>query len=125
MRIKITIGKLIIFVELNESETAHMIWANLPMKAGVELWGDEVYFYITPRIPLEKNHFKKDVVAVGDVAYWPNGPCLCLFFGPTPISKPGEIKPASSVSVCGRIVGDPLALKGVKEGDPVKVERYA
>lgn len=54
MRIKITIGKLVVFAELNTSKTAELIWENLPLEAKAELWGDEVYFYITPKTALKK-----------------------------------------------------------------------
>ena len=32
------------------------------------------------------------------------GKAICLFYGPTPIGKPGEITPASPVNVIGKIV---------------------
>ena len=56
MRIKVTIGKLIVFVKLNESRTAKMIWDNLPLTAKAELWGEEVYFYIKPKMGIEKEY---------------------------------------------------------------------
>ena len=54
MRIKITIGKLVVFAKLNESKTAKLIWDNLPITAKAERWGDEVYFYIKPKTGIEK-----------------------------------------------------------------------
>jgi len=30
-----------------------------------------------------------------DVAYWPTGKAICLFYGPTPIGNKNEIKPYS------------------------------
>jgi hypothetical protein len=122
MRIKVTIGKLEVFCELNGSETAKLIWKNLPITAKAELWGDEVYYYIKPKIGLEKE-YSREVVDLGDVAYWPNGPCMCLFFGMTPNSGDGKIKPASAVNVFGKMEGDPRVLTAVKKGDNIKVER--
>ena len=122
MRIKITIGKLVVFARLNESKTAKLIWDNLPITAKAERWGDEIYFYIKPKTVLEKE-YARDVVEVGDVAYWPNGPCMCLFFGLTPISCDGKIMPASAVNVFGKLEGDPHLLRGVKDGDILKVEK--
>ncbi len=119
--LKISVGKQAVFVQLNASKTAAMIWENLPIEAKAELWGDEIYFYVGPAMELEEG-YKKDVVEVGDAAYWPNGPCLCLFFGMTPISRDGKIKPASAVNVFGKIVDDPSVLKHVKEGDVVRIE---
>ena len=122
MRIKITTGKLAVFAKLNESRTAKLIWDNLPLTAKAELWGDEVYFYIKPRTGIEKE-YACDVVEMGDVAYWPEGPCMCLFFGLTPNSRDGKIRPASTVNVFGKLEGDPHLLKGVKDNDSLKVEK--
>src|ERR1039458_1533554 len=115
MRIKITIGKLVVFVRLNESKTAKLIWDTLPITAKAERWGDEVYFYIKPKTGIEKE-YARDVVEEGDVAYWPSGPCMCFFFGLTPASRDGKIIPASTVNVFGKLEGDPHLLSGVKDG---------
>ena len=48
---------------------------------------------------------------------------LCLFWGPTPMSAPGEIRPASAVNVMGVIDGDPAVLDGVPDGAEIVVER--
>ena len=122
MRIKITIGKLVVFAKLNESKTAKLIWDNLPIEAKAERWGDEVYFYIKPKTGIEKE-YARDIVEEGDLAYWPTGPCMCLFFGLTPMSRDGKIMPASTVNVFGKLEGDPHLLKGVKDGDNIKVEK--
>jgi hypothetical protein len=42
-----------------------------------------------------------------DVAYWPEGKAICLFYGPTPISKNGKILAYSPVNMVGKIVDDP------------------
>lgn len=39
-----------------------------------------------------------------DVAYWPEGNALCLFYGPTPISKDEQILAYSPVNIVGRII---------------------
>ncbi|MDD5129829.1 MAG: cyclophilin-like fold protein [Candidatus Omnitrophica bacterium] len=122
MQIKITINKLTVFAELNASKTAQLIWDSLPLEADAELWGDEVYFYIKPKTGIEKE-YARQVVEVGDVAYWPQGPCMCLFFGMTPNSRDGKIMPASAVNVFGKLKTDPLVLKQVKEGQRIKVEQ--
>jgi len=122
MKIKITIGKLVVFAKLNESRTAKWIWGCLPIASKSELWGEEVYFNINPVIGIEKG-CAHDVVEVGDVAYWPTGPCMCLFFGTTPNSRRGKIIPASTVNVFGKMEGDPRVLAAVKEGEHIKVER--
>jgi hypothetical protein len=91
----------------------------LPLKARARRWGKEVYFETPVAVDLEKG---AEVVEKGAIGYWPPGRALCLFFGPTPASKnPEEIRPASAVTVVGRILADPEILDGVKDGDPIEI----
>jgi len=61
-------------------------------------------------------------VAVGDLAYWPPGQALCLFFGPTPASVGDEPRAASPANVVGRLE-NAATLRGVADGTPVRVSR--
>ena len=88
---------------------------SLPLRVGINVWGEELYTSETPVKVGPEN--SKPLVDLMDVAYWPQGKAICLFFGPTPISKNGEIKPYSPVNVIGKIVKtDKNFLKGVKNG---------
>lgn len=97
---------------LDDGPAADAVWAALPLEADFSTWGDEIYFP-TP-IALGEEHADRPTVAAGDVGYWPPGRALCLFYGPTPMSGPGEIRPASPVAVVGRLEGEPGALKAVR-----------
>jgi hypothetical protein len=91
----------------------------LPLKARARRWGKEVYFETPVAVDLEKG---AEVVEKGAIGYWPPGRALCLFFGPTPASKnPEEIRPASAVTVVGRILAAPEILDGVQDGDPIEI----
>lgn len=62
------------------------------------------------------------VVAVGDLAYWPNGPAFCIFFGPTPASTDKNPKASDAVNVFGRVIDlDIPALKNIKPDTAVRV----
>ena len=65
----------------------------------------------------------RDTVEAGTVAYWPPGSALCLFWGPTPISAPGEIRPASAVNVIGVLDCDPTLLAQVPSAATIIVEK--
>jgi hypothetical protein len=114
------VGEVEVQIEFNATATAAKIWQALPVEAEANTWGDEVYFAIPVEADLED---PREVVAAGDVGYWPPGRALCVFFGPTPVSRPGEIRPYSPVTVVGRVVGNPQVLKGVRDGDRARVVR--
>jgi hypothetical protein len=118
-RIRITSGKVSAIAELNISKTADAIWKALPMRAPANTWGDEVYFSVPVKGSLDN---AQETVNVGDLGYWPPGNAFCIFFGPTPISKGGEIRPASAVIVFGRIVGDARVFEAVPDGAEVTIE---
>jgi uncharacterized protein len=59
---------------------------------------------------------------MGDLGYWPPGQAFCIFFGPTPMSRGDEIRPASPVNVVGRVVGDARAFTRVRSGARVRIE---
>ena len=118
--IKITAAAVQLAAVLNDTPTADAVWGALPISASASVWGDEIYF----RTPVRDD--ERDavpVVEMGDVAFWPPGQAICLFFGPTPMSVGDEIRPASPVNVIGKIEGDATALKAVRAGARVTVER--
>ena len=80
-------------LELDSSfspKTFKAILDHLPVKAKINRWGDELYTDPT-EIDVKEEESAKTEVNELDVAYWPEGKALCLFFGPTPISKDGKI----------------------------------
>jgi hypothetical protein len=119
-RIRITAGPVSLDAELNGTRAAAAIWEALPIRAKAETWGDEVYFGIGLELPEEE---PRAVVAKGDLGYWSPGRAFCIFFGPTPASRGDEIRPASPVTVIGRVVGDAAEFRKVRAGDPVRIER--
>mgnify|MGYP005841132087 CR=1 FL=1 len=119
-RVLVTAGNVSLEGELNASKTAQAVWDALPVTGQVNTWGDEIYFYVPFRLSHEN---PKEVVNVGDIGYWPPGPALCIFFGPTPASRDDEIRPASPVNVCGRILGNALVLKQVRDGEKIEITR--
>jgi len=119
--IRIIAGEVTATAELNETRTATAIWETLPIEARAQTWGDEIYFGIGVRAEAEA---AKAVVALGDLAYWPPGSAFCIFFGPTPMSHGDEIRPASPVTVVGRVVGDAAVFKSVPAGARVRLERH-
>ena len=107
---------------LTDTPTAQALAAALPITAAVHLWGEEIYFPV-PQVVADLDDTAAVVVNVGDLGYWPTGKAFCIFFGLTPASIPGEIRPASAVNLVGRVLGDPCCLKLVPEGATVRIEK--
>ncbi len=119
--IRIRAGEVAVTVALNGSTTADAVWDALPIAGRVQTWGDEIYFSIPVDAPEAPD--AAETVDRGAVAYWPPGSALCLFWGPTPMSRGAEIRPASAVNVIGAIDGDPTVLAAVPSGAEIVVER--
>ena len=121
MKIKIFVNELEAIAELENTSTAKAIYKSLPIDGAANRWGDEIFFVIPLRLDEEKD--ATEIVEIGDVAYWPEGLCFCIFFGKTPNSTETDIKAASKVNIFGRIRGDLTAFKKVRNGDLIVVER--
>jgi uncharacterized protein len=119
-RIVIRAGSVEVRAELNESKTAQAIWESLPIETPGNTWGDEIYFPIAVRMKTERG---QETVDIGDLGYWEPGNAFCIFFGPTPMSYADEIRPASPVTVVGKVLDDPTAFKSVRSGETIRIDR--
>jgi hypothetical protein len=94
----------------------------LPFTVGTNLWGEEIYTNESPINVGEEN--AKSPVDLFDVAFWPTGKAICLFYGPTPIGKKNEITPYSPVNIIGKILlPDKLILTELKNGTSVTFQK--
>ena len=118
--IRITLGKVIIEAELLDTPTALTIFNNLPFASKAQIWGDEVYFETPVKSELESD--AKDVVDAGEIAFWCEGSCIAIGFGPTPISQDNEIRLAAKTNIWARALNDVTQLKTVKAGDFIFIE---
>jgi hypothetical protein len=119
-QVRISAGAVTCTATLNSTSTARAIWNALPIDGRANRWGDEIYFEIPVDLAEDDG---RDEVAVGDLAYWPPGNALCIFWGPTPASRGQEPRAASPVNVFGRIERGATDFAQVKSGTPVRVER--
>ena len=123
------------FIEINETvyiqldsskspKTVKAILDNLPIEVNINKWGQELYTDNTPIVAQQEN--AKSEVNLLDVAYWPEGNALCLFYGPTPISKDsGKILPYSAVNIVGRILPkNNNIIDRVKDSMKVIIKQY-
>lgn len=109
-RIRLTAGKVEMTATLNAGQTAKALLGALPLSGRANRWGDEVYFDVPLQLPPEN---PQATVPSGTIAYWPDGPALCIFFGQTPYSP---------VNVLGTLDGDPKEWAKVQSGQTVIVQ---
>jgi hypothetical protein len=118
-RIRFEFGSLSLDAELLDTPTARHIAAALPVTSSALTWGEEVYFEVPVKAAREGN--ARAVITPGEIAYWPDGHCIAIGFGRTPISEGNETRLASPCNIFARALSDVRALAKVKPGTRIKV----
>jgi len=119
-RIKLTAGSVEITAELRDTPTADAIYAALPIDSRARTWGDEVYFSVPVSAPLEPD--ARDLIQAGELAFWVEGECVAIGFGPTPISAGEEIRLAARTNIWADALDDVKRLAAVRAGDEIRLE---
>jgi len=92
--------------------TVDAILKKLPLESRAALWKEEVYFEIPVKMGEEKARAR---VEKGDLAFWPMGNALCIFYG--------ESQPYSPVNIVGRVTRNLELFERVKSGSVIRVEK--
>ena len=119
-QIRIVSGEVELKAQLNESVSAEALVKKLPLELRMSRWGDE--YYGDCGVSVEEGPEARDLMEVGELAIWPPGSALCIFFGPTPASVDEEPRAASNVNPIGRINSGAEALKKLGPSIQVRVE---
>jgi hypothetical protein len=121
--LEISAGSVTLQAQLYENETARQIYASLPILSSVNRWGDEIYFPIPVELDLAEDG--RTEMKIGELAYWPPGKAMCIFWGPTPASHGSEPRAASEVNPFGQILGDASVLDTVGPGVDIRVRLWS
>ena len=105
-KIEIKINEHKFVAELLDTKTADAIFKQLPFKSNQAL---------------EEN--AKDVVQLGELAFWVEGNCIAIGFGPTPISHDNEIRLAARTNIWAHTDYDLTTLKNVQVGDTITLNQ--
>ncbi len=99
-------------------KTQEAITKALPFEGAANVWGEEVYF----DIPINsKEEDSQQEMEEGDIAFWPAGGAMCIFFGPTPASETEKPKAYSPVNLFARVIGDAKVFRKIKDGEIIQV----
>jgi hypothetical protein len=119
-KIRIKIGSNKVTAELNSSQTAQLFSQNLPMQLSLNRWGDEYYGNCGLNVKNDKG--ARAEMEVGELAIWPDGSALCIFFGPTPASTDEKPRAISPVNPIGKIEDELSFLKLMSHTIDVEIE---
>ena len=106
-------------IKLLDTNTANLIRKNLPIISKVQKWGEEIFFNTNLIVPLEKD--AKEVVNLGEIAFWTEGSAVAIGYGRTPASTGDEIRLISPCNVWGDAEFNKDFFKNVNEGDDIKL----
>jgi uncharacterized protein len=119
MHIRFDFGALTLDAVLDDTPTAKAIAAALPITSSLMTWGEEAYFEIPVKVAREPD--ARAIVTPGEIAYWPDGHCIAIGYGRTPISQGDETRLASPCNIFASALGDVKTLSNVKAGTRVTV----
>ena len=117
----LTAGRVSVRIRLLQTRTADLIWSALPLHSIVETWGDSIHFDTPLRIGRERT--AKLNVTPGDVCFWTEDERVVLAWGPTPISRPSEVRLMRPCNVWAEAIDDPSALAVVTPGEKAVLSR--
>lgn len=118
-RIVLRVGRVTLRAELLDTLTAERIWGALPIHSTVETFGKAIHF----EVPVESGRERgaKILAALGELYYWSEEDGIILAFGPTPISRPGQIRLPSPCNLWAKTLDDLSPLKNVTPGEKVSL----
>lgn len=115
----IKIGRVELRARLAATPTADRLWAALPVFGTAEPWGEAVHF----EVPVASGRDRTARVNAqrGDICFWAEEKRLIIAYGPTPISRPNEMRMPSPVNVVAAALDDVGVLRGARVGEKVSI----
>lgn len=121
--IMIMAGDVAIRARLLDTPTADEIWRSLPIQGSAQTWGPEIYFRTAVKAEAEPE--ARDVVSPGEIVFWPAGDAIAIAFGPTPLSRNGELRLAARCNIWAMAIDDVAQLRSVHAGEAISIKAAA
>lgn len=113
--------KFSIRARLAANATADRLWAALPLHTTVETWGKSVLL----EVPVESGRERGARVLgrIGEIYHCAEDDRIVIAFGPTPISRPGEIRLPRPCTLLATTEDDLTGLAFIMPGEKISILR--
>ena len=107
-------------INLRNTETAKLIAKSIPIKSRIQIWGEEIFFNTNLQVKLEDD--ARDVMKLGELAFWTEGSAIAIGYGKTPVSKDQEIRLIGPCNVWADCNFKKSDFDNIKSGDEISLD---
>ena len=107
-------------VNLRDTETARLISKSVPINSKIQMWGEEIFFNTNLQVALEND--AKEVMQLGELAFWTEGSAIAIGYGKTPVSIDQEIRLIGPCNVWGDGNFKKSDFDDIKPGDEISLD---
>ena len=107
-------------INLRNTETAKLIATSIPIKSRIQIWGEEIFFNTNLQVKLEDE--AKEVMKLGELAFWTEGSAIAIGYGKTPVSIDQEIRLIGPCNVWADGNFKKSDFDNIKPGDEISLE---
>ena len=107
-------------INLRNTETAKLIAKSIPIKSRIQIWGEEIFFNTNLQVKLEDD--ARDVMQLGELAFWTEGSAIAIGYGKTPVSIDQEIRLIGPCNVWGDGNFKKSDFDDIKPGDEISLD---
>ena len=105
---------------MRNTETARLIAKSIPIKSRIQTWGEEIFFNTNLQVKLEDD--ARDVIQLGELAFWTEGSAIAIGYGKTPVSVGQEIRLIGPCNVWANGTFKKSDFDNVKSGDEISLD---
>lgn len=104
-------------INLRNTETARFITKSIPIKSKIQMWGEEIFFNTNIQVKLEDD--AKQVIKLGELAFWTEGSAIAIGYGKTPVSIDQEIRLIGPCNIWADANFKKSDFDNIKSGDEI------